>query len=403
MTDSGMATDDPNRVMTCSMVGKGVSLNTASVSELTTVALISEEDANKIIQLRGENGELNLGTLLAETSIEVTRLKQLREKGILHAVFEDEKGKAEGEEEIVEERQGEAGADMHDLITTVAIQLEQVNHRLGEVEFGIQENSRGLKQTSDGLNELYQRQCAWEERQKKAQQEQGRAIDNILARLEWLEYKAKKKEDMAGRSRVVDAETGVKGSAGQQSKDVGGKQKENVEMRTLTPRQVLAGGSSGMTGEPRAPMQPGRQKLPCVGDIGFLQFSPALATGKLRGEPRPGVNGVHFSQEDTSHKTFSGREYQEDAAPEDWLNFYSHQARPPLSERGNFMFQAERGGIPYGSDVAMAPAEAVTCEDSKKVYHPGARKSKGPKPGWLPEEPRASVYSSRRPNVLYRS
>ena len=402
MTDSGMATDDPNRVMTRSMVGKGVSLNTTSMSQLTSVALISEEDANKIMQLRGENGELNLETLLAETSIDVTKLKQLREKGILHAVFEDEEGAADGEEEIVQERQGEAGSDMRDLVTTVAIQLEQVNHRLGEVEFGIQENSRGLKQTSDGLNELYQRQCAWEERQKKAQQEQGRAIDNILARLGWLEYKDKKKEDMAGRSRVVDAETGVKWSAGQQSKDVGGRQKENVEMRTSTPRQVLAGGSSGMTGEPRAPMQPGRQKLPRVGDIGFLQFGPALATGNLRGEPRPGANGVHFSQEET-RKTVGGREYQEDAAPEGWLNSYGYQARPPLSDRGDFMFQDERGGIPYGSDVAMAPAEAVTYEDSKKVYHPGARKSKGPKPGRLPEEPRASGYSLRRPDVSSRS
>ena len=402
MTDSGMATDDPNQVMTRSMVGKGVSLNTASMSQLTTVALISEEDANKIMQLRGENGELNLETLLAETSIDVTKLKQLREKGILHAVFEDEEGAADGEEEIVEERQGEAGLDMRDLVTTVAIQLEQVNHRLGEVEFGIQENSRGLKQTSDGLNELYQRQCAWEERQKKAQQEQGRAIDNILARLGWLEYKDKKKEDMAGRSRVVDAETGVKWSAGQQSKDVGGRQKENVEMRTSTPRQVLAGGSSGMTGEPSAPMQPGRQKLLRVGDIGFLQFGPALATGNLRGEPRPGAKGVHFSQEET-RKTVGGREYQEDAAPEDWLNSYGYQARPPLSERGDFMFQDERGGIPYGSDVAMAPAEAVTYEDSKKVYHPGARKSKGPKPGRLPEESRASGYSLRRPDVSSRS
>ena len=84
-----MACQEPDLV-TWSMVGKGVSLNSASVSLMKMVALICEEDATKITQLHGENGELYLATLLAETSIDVVKLKQLKAKGILQAVFADQ-------------------------------------------------------------------------------------------------------------------------------------------------------------------------------------------------------------------------------------------------------------------------------------------------------------------------
>ena len=65
------------------------------------------------------------------------------------------------------------------------------------------------------------------------------------------------------------------------------------------------------------------------------------------------MNGVHFTQEETSHKTFGGHEYQKDAPEEELLILYGHQTRPQFSERGNFLFQDDRGGIPYGSNVAV--------------------------------------------------
>ena len=111
MTAPNMASQESDRV-TRSMVGKGVSLNTASVSQMTTVALISEEYATKLTQLRGENGELHLATLLAETSIGVAKLKQLIAKGILQAVFEDEEVEVENQEEEREESQEQVNADV---------------------------------------------------------------------------------------------------------------------------------------------------------------------------------------------------------------------------------------------------------------------------------------------------
>ena len=47
----------------------------------------------------------------------------------------------------------------------VAIQLEGVNQRLWNVEFGLPETGRGLKETEDGPHDLYERQCAWKVRQ----------------------------------------------------------------------------------------------------------------------------------------------------------------------------------------------------------------------------------------------
>ena len=222
MTGPNMASQETDRV-TRSMVGKGVSLNTASVSQMTTVALISEEDATKITQLGGENGELNLATLLAETSIDVVKLKQLIAKGILEAVFEDEEVEVEDQEEEKEESQEQVNADVRELVATVAIQLEGVNQKLGNVEYGLREKGRGLKETRDGLHDLYERQCAWEVRQGKAQEEQVKAIDNILARLGWLEFKEQKKEDMKSRNKTQGRETEGRWSGGQEHRGVGGK------------------------------------------------------------------------------------------------------------------------------------------------------------------------------------
>ena len=403
MTGPNMASQETDRV-TRSMVGKGVSLNTASVSQMTTVALISEEDATKITQLRGENGELNLATLLAETSIDVVKLKQLIAKGILEALFEDEEVEVEDQEEEKEESQEQVNADVRELVATVAIQLEGVNQRLGNVEYGLRENGRGLKETRDGLHDLYERQCAWEVRQGKAQEEQGKAIDNILARLGWLEFKEQKKEDMKSRNKTQGRETEGRWSGGQEHRGVGGKLRENGELRTSTPRQVLVGGSSDTDGEPCVLMQPGMRNLLNAEEIAPIPFEHAPSVANLyREETMRSTRGVHFSQ-DTSQKVTGGNAYRGEAARGELPSVYGHQARPQLSERTDLGFRDGPGQVPFGAEGLLGTTNMAWRDgDKQKRYPPVTKKSRGHKLGKLPEQQPTSAWSWGKTDTSYRS
>ena len=127
---------------------------------------------------------------------------------------------------------------------------------------------RGLKETIDGLHDLYERQCAWWERQGKAHEEQAKANDIILARLGWLEFKDQEKEDIKSKNKTQNRETEGRWSGRQEHRGAGGNLRENVEMTTSTPRQTFTGGLSDTDGKPCVLMQPGmRTKLVgCRGD-----------------------------------------------------------------------------------------------------------------------------------------
>ena len=59
---------------------RGVDLNTAPKSQLTSISAINGKDAEKIIALRGSDGQLSLADVISQTNLTEEKLVELNKK-----------------------------------------------------------------------------------------------------------------------------------------------------------------------------------------------------------------------------------------------------------------------------------------------------------------------------------
>ena len=154
----------------------GVSLNSATKSQLMSISSINDRDAEKIMALRGPSGELSLASVVAGTNLTEDRIVSLAKKNVLMANFTD----FDLESEVLE-----PSATQH-LSTAVAQLSEEVKNIMGRVgkmetvqsamEKHVGEIEQRTSSSANIISEIEKKQTSFLESLQKEMQESSKQL-----------------------------------------------------------------------------------------------------------------------------------------------------------------------------------------------------------------------------------
>ena len=164
---------------------RGVCLNTASKRELLTVTVITADDVDRIIQLRGDDGVLERQTLFAEISLSPEKLDELVKKGVVQVVFKDDF--AEGEDEHGGNSMNDSEQNKQTAEQNLAAILLTLQSGQEQIKLAIQQGNANQAELGRRVKEVEIRQGTLALEHRKLQDEQTERFEQLVRRMESLE------------------------------------------------------------------------------------------------------------------------------------------------------------------------------------------------------------------------
>ena len=164
---------------------RGVCLNTASKRELLTVTVITEDDVDRIIQMRGDDGVLERETLFAEISLSPEKLDELVKKGVVQVVFKDDF--AEGEYEHGGNRMNDSEQNKQTAEQNLAAILLTLQSGQEQIKLAIQQGNANQAELGRRVKEVEIRRGTLTMEHRKLQDEQSERFEQLVRRMESLE------------------------------------------------------------------------------------------------------------------------------------------------------------------------------------------------------------------------
>ena len=217
---------------------RGVCLNTASKRELLTVTVITEDDVDRIIQMRGNDGVLERQTLFAEISLSPEKLDELVKKGVVQVAFKDDF--AEGENEHGGNRMNDSEQNKQTAEQNLAAILLTLQSGQEQIKLAIQQGNANQAELGRRVKEVEIKQGTLAMEHRKLQDEQTDRFEQLVRRMESLESGRLSggKLDARGMSLSDHVKSKV---------EVGGQERER--RKVSTPAEELGENSSASDGE----------------------------------------------------------------------------------------------------------------------------------------------------------